>query len=92
MNQCIRIMIIIEGQKESLHSLVKKYALECALEGMVQAISDTKVRVVACGNRDNVDKFIDALHKGVSEKLIDNLEVEPFMKDRDYRGVFRVIE
>ncbi len=92
MNQCVRVTIIVEGTKESVHSFVKEQAKECALEGVVQPLSDTKVRIIACGIRDSIDTFIDALHTGVADNTLDTMEVEPFMKDRDYRGVFRVIE
>lgn len=92
MNQCMRITFIAEGGKESLHSFVRRQAKEFSLEGVVQPFTDDKVRVIVCGPRDNVEDFIDTLYSGANEKMLDNLRVEPIMKDRDYRGVFRVIE
>lgn len=91
MNQCMRITFIIDGDHRKLHTFVQEQAKKYALEGMVQPLSDTRVRVVACGLKESMEDFLDALHYGIAHGFMDALEVEPFLKDRDYRGVFRVI-
>jgi hypothetical protein len=48
--------------------------------------------VIACGAKDDVDLFLDSLYKDASESQLEGVEAEPFIKDRSYRGVFRVIE
>jgi acylphosphatase len=92
MNRCMRITCAVEGNEIGLHTFVQKYAKIFALEGMVQPISDTRVRVVVCGAQDTIEDVVDALHHGVVEQMLSAIEIEPFLKDRDYRGVFRVIE
>jgi len=88
----MRITFIAGGGKDNLHSFVRRYARQFSLEGVVQPLTDNKVRIIVCGPRDKVEDFIDTLYSGITQKKLDDLRVEPFMKDRDYRGVFRVIE
>ena len=92
MKQCMRITFIIGGEKKKLHAFMQDFAEKLQLEGAIQSLSDTKVRVVVCGSKDNVEEFVDAVHIGIAQKKLESLEIEPFLKDRDYRGVFRVIE
>ncbi len=88
----MRIIIHIEGNKDTLRPLVQKLADKLSLEGVVQPVTDTKLRIVACGSKNGMDDFLDALHDKLADGAIDTIEIEPFLKDRDYRGVFRVIE
>jgi len=92
MNRCMRITCSVQNDRSILHSFVQKYAKTFSLEGMVQPISDTAVRVIVCGTQEAIEDFVDALHHGVIEHKLNTIEIEPFLKNRDYRGVFRVIE
>ena len=92
MNQCLRITFVVDVDSDILHSLVHKYAKKLSLEGMVQPITQSQVKVMACGPKDKIDQFLDALYEGVSLKQLHDIEIEPFFKDRDYRGIFRVLE
>lgn len=91
MNKCLRITLEGEIPEGFLRLFIQKHARKLELEGTAQMI-DGKVRVVVCGNVESVDSFLDVLHKGSSTYTPQDIEVEPFLKDRDYRGVFRVIE
>ena len=75
-----------------LRSFVQKYAHTLNIEGTAQLVGSQEVLIVACGTKDKVDSFLDALHKGSKQWLPENILIEPFLKERDYRGVFRVIE
>lgn len=92
MNQCLRITFISKNKTDILCDFVQKHAKKYDLEGMVQSLEDVHVKIIACGSRDNVEMFLDTLHKSAAEKNFEEIEVEPFLKDRDYRGVFRCIE
>jgi len=92
MSQCMRINLIIKGDKSHIQTLVKKYAHEYNLEGLLQSADDRAVKVVACGDGDEIEAFMGALHKEFAKDNLNIAEIEPFLKDRDYRGVFRVIE
>ena len=91
MSQCLRIMVVVEGKKEILDSFIQKQAQKCDIEGMMQPISHSQFRIVACGEKSNIEQFLDVLHNELSEKVIGSIDYEPFLKDKDYRGVFRVI-
>ncbi len=76
-----------------LRSVVQKYAKKLDVEGVAQVVvADKKVRIIACGIKDSVDDFLDILHKSFSQHAIQDVEVEPFTRDKDYRNVFRIIE
>lgn len=93
MNQCLRITFEVPSdKKQSLRSLIQEEAKKCFLEGTVRIMPNAQLKVVACGNKHKVDMFLDAVLKEIQKLRCDGLEIEPFLKDRDYRGVFRVIE
>ncbi len=76
-----------------LKKYIQKKALQLELEGMAQVIKPASiVRIIVYGLKDDVDKFIDFLHKNPGNIVPDAIEVEPFMKESDYRGIFRIVE
>ena len=91
MNKCLRITFSADFPEGFLQSFVQKNARKLDLEGMAQ-VSGDMVRVIACGDKDKVDEFLDLIYKGTSKYIPEYVEVEPFLKDKDYRGVFRIIE
>jgi len=93
MSQCLRITFVVEdSSKLSLSEIIQKEAKKLNLEGVVQAAQIDRLTVVACGLSDKIESFLDLLYKEMALQECNCLEVEPFLKDRDYRGVFRVIE
>jgi len=92
MNQCLRITCIVGRAREFLYNIVAQQAEKLDLEGVILPYNDTSVRVVACGSKEKIEAFLDALHQTAAEKRVDSFEIEPFLKDRDYRGIFRVVE
>ncbi len=94
MVQCLRIFISIVFPKKLLHTIYEK-AKELDLEGTVQTTQHEKysdVRIVICGSKKSIDSFIDFFHVEIADKTFSPAEIEPFIKDRDFRGVFRIIE
>ena len=94
MNKCLKIMIPAIGlPKDFLADFIQKYARKFNLEGIAQMMhAEHKIKIIACGLKEDVDAFLDMLHKGSSKVQLGAIEVEPFVRDKDYRGVFRVIE
>lgn len=92
MSQCMKISLTIRGDKEKIQELLKEYAHEFQLEGVLQSNDEHTVKVVACSTTDEIEGFLAQLHKEFAKDNLEILEIEPFLKDRDYRGVFRVIE
>ena len=93
MSQCLNITFSLKGPKKVLQN-IQKYARALELEGTVQVVNgDGKaVKLLVCGVRDAMDDFVDLLHEDVAHDLIQDIEIEPFMKEKNFRGVFRVIE
>lgn len=92
MKKCLRIIISGDYPESFLRDFVQKHARELNLEGTGQFLDDGGVRVIVCGNKESVDVFLDLLHKGTKDITPDDISMEPFVRDKDYRGIFRVIE
>jgi acylphosphatase len=92
MNKCLKITLTVEIKQGFLQETIQKNARAYELEGMVQQIAEDKVKIIVCGEKEQVDHFVDALHKESLAAGIKDIEIEPHVKDKDYRGVFRVIE
>ncbi len=91
MKQCLKITVFIKATDDFLQDFLRKQATNLGLEGTAQP-ADDRINIIACGNKDNIDLFLDALHKGTPKLKPDFIELEPFFKEKDYRGVFRIIE
>jgi acylphosphatase len=94
MFKCLRISFESEAEGYiAIAHLIQQHAKKFDLEGVVQLIGpEKKVSVIACGLKDNLDAFLDVVYKEFEERPLKDVEVEPFLKDKDYRGVFRIIE
>lgn len=92
MNKCIRFVIEGALPKDFLASHVLKQARHHHLEGIAQQLSENSVRILACGNADDLDNFLDELHRELHDLSVAPFDIIPFLKDRDFRGVFRIIE
>lgn len=91
MNKCLRITVFGECPVDLLTSFIQKNARAFDLEGTASLTDNGHVLIIVCGDKDKVESFLDVLHKGTSEWKPEDVEVEPFLKDKDYRGVFRII-
>jgi len=91
MNQCVRITLIVKASVPLLKNLVQKNAQKLAIEGVGNILLPNTIKIIAHGDRNAIDEFIDTLYNGYKGARPSMIEVEPFVKDRDYRGVFRVI-
>lgn len=92
MSLCIRIRFSVEAGSDAIRVFIQKQAKEFELEGTAHFAHDNNVNMVVCGEREQVDSFIDELHAKSTKFKIDNIELEPFLKTKDYRSSFRVIE
>jgi acylphosphatase len=92
MKKCLRITFSAKVSKK-LYDTIQTHARKLNIEGTAQHIAaENKVKVMACGEREAIDSFLDFLHKENASIDADSIEVEPFLKEKDYRGVFRIIE
>lgn len=92
MSLCLQITFSVDSRSNFLRNFVLKHATKLEVEGTAQLITGDKVKIIACGEKENVDSFIDVIHHNATKFKIENIELEPFIKGKDYRGVFRVIE
>ncbi|BDC34870.1 hypothetical protein Noda2021_08280 [Candidatus Dependentiae bacterium Noda2021] len=91
MKKCIKIVINSTLPEAFVAKHIQKNAKNFELEGLAHKLTD-HVKIVVCGMKDNIDQFTDMLHKELSKIKIHETIIEPFVKDKDYRGVFRILE
>ena len=92
MNHCMRIIVINHKDQHALYSFVKNYAQQSNLEGVVQMMSENQTKLIICGSGEQVEEFVDALHVARYKNIVNGIEIEPFIKDKDYRGILRIID
>lgn len=92
MYKCLKITFTGNLPKGFLQKTILKCARDYPIEGLAQLMTDNLVKIIVCGSLDHVDSFLDELYDEVNDIELDELQVEPFVKDRDFRGVFRVLE
>jgi acylphosphatase len=90
MRKCLIIKIHGNVQSATQKSLIQKSAQSLSIEGTMQNYEDGVV-IYSCGLVDRLDKFIDAIYKAIDKSKINHIETEPFVNEKDYRGVFRII-
>ena len=91
MRKCLKITVLGKVQGVSYRAFVQKNAQTLAIEGTVQNAEDGSVIIYACGGSDNLDKLIDLLYKGTTQSSVKDIVAEPFLNEKDFRGVFRII-
>ncbi len=92
MNKCLKITLTIEIKEGFLQNIIQQQARKNNLEGIVQPLGSDKVKIIVCGEKEQVDSFVDSIHREATGSAIKEIEIEPHVRDKDYRGVFRVIE
>lgn len=78
--------------KKKFLDLLAGEARALQLEGVAHVQLPNTIKIVIVGEKGDIDDFIDFLHREALAHRIESIEVEPFIKDRDYRGIFRIIE
>lgn len=92
MYKCLKITFTANLPKEFLQKAIQNNAKKLKIEGVAQLLMDNIVKIIVCGSMDHVDSFLDYLYKEVNAVHPNEFHIEPFLKDRDYRGVFRIVE
>jgi acylphosphatase len=90
MRKCLIIRAHGNVQPEAYKATIQKNAQALNIEGTIQNQEDG-VLVHVCGLSDNLDKFIDAFYSAIDKSKINDVTTEPFVSEKGYRGVFRII-
>lgn len=91
MRKCIKIIVYGKVKNEAYQTFIQKQALVIGVEGTIKNNDDESVIIHACGTTENLDTLIDYVYKGASGSHVDDVHIEPFINEKDFRGVFRVI-
>lgn len=92
MKKCLKIAVGHKGSGGFVQEIHKK-GTKLGVEGTIQVVpGDEQMSIVVCGLKDQVDQFVDHLHKQAAHEGINEIAIEPYVKTKDYRGAFRIIE
>lgn len=91
MKRCVKITVSGKVQNVSYRAFAQKKAQVLGIEGTVQNAENGCVVIYGCGPSEQLDTFIDHLYEGTPDTQIKELTVEPFINEKDFRGVFRII-
>jgi acylphosphatase len=92
MKKCLKITLVSNNIDGGFKDSVQGAARKLDLEGTMQFVEPNELIIIACGEKDNIDSFLDNLHQGLGINVPDDVQVEPFLKEKDYRGIFRILE
>ena len=92
MKKCLKITLVSKMLGGGLRDSIQAAARKLNVEGTVQCVEPNEIVIIACGLKDNIDGFLDILHEGFGVNVPEDVLVEPFLKRKDYRGIFRILE
>jgi len=91
MKRCLKIKVTGKVQGVFYREFAQKSAQKLQIEGTAQNMEDSSVLIQVCGTSEKLDDFIDELYKGSKQSKVDDVETEPLIQEKDFRGVFRII-
>jgi len=92
MYKCVKLQVICsKNYPQELIPFVEQAAKKSAIEGSLVVKAPQLIEILAAGTKQSVDAFIEQVESSVGQYSDVELEIEPAFKERDYRGVFRVI-
>ncbi len=92
MKKCLKITLVSKMLERWLRDSIQTAARKLDVEGTVQFVEPNEIVIIACGSKDNIDGFLDNIHQGFGVNIPEDVLVEPFLKEKDYRGIFRILE
>jgi acylphosphatase len=92
MKKCVKIMLEGTFPVDYMHKVVLQQARKIGIGGICQMIEGQGVRIIASGTAEQIDDLIDVLYKKSTQKVATGFSIESFLNEKDFRGVFRVIE
>jgi acylphosphatase len=92
MKKCLKITLVSKTLGVELRDSIQVAARKLDLEGTVQFVEPNGIVIIACGSKENIDGFLDNIHQGFGAHVPEDVLVEPFLKEKDYRGIFRILE
>ena len=72
-----RLTILVSGQVQGVgfRAFVKRTALDLALSGYAENLSDGRVEVVAEGDKSDLEYLLVKLKNGPAHAVVDNLDI-----------------
>ena len=91
MRKGVKIFITGKFNHKIFDEFVLKLASQLGIQGSLQVFDNNTLVVYAIGEMENIEFLIDDIYGEASGASIEELSVKPLDEDRDFRGIFRVI-
>lgn len=91
MSRCLKVLIKINDWRPEFSHDIQRQAQKTKVEGQIQLINPQQLKLIVCGKNDQLDEFIDYIFDLFISSGVSIEALEPFLKERDYRGIFRII-
>lgn len=92
MKKCLKITFIAKGSDSKVYEAMQAAARDLELEGTAQVNDSHEIIIIVCGAKEKIDNFLDKVHEGFGQMIPEDVQIEPFLKEKDYRGIFRILE
>ena len=89
--RCVKVVFDVKTYQSVLLEKIQSEAHARALEGCLIVHHPNTIKIVVCGTGDAVELFVDFIYAVMAAYEGNQMAVDAFLKDKDYRGVFRVI-
>lgn len=89
--RCLRVGLEIQDVDKFDADFFQKLAKSLEIEGFME-INGQNIQIHMCGPLNRIDEFMDHIHKIHKRFSNTDLVIEPFLKTKDFRGIFRVIK
>ncbi|MBT3828069.1 hypothetical protein HOL34_03775 [bacterium] len=91
MKKCLSLEFFMEAFPAGFDKKLLRKARLLEVEGYLRVKHDGQTRLELYGDKDQVDCFVVFVEGLLDEQTLNTFMVEPHTKNRDFRGVFRVI-
>lgn len=91
MSRCIKMTFSVNRTNDKFLHTLQNQAQKCNLEGLVMANTPETIKIIACGGSSDLEVFLDTIDEIIADQGGHDIMIDPFLKDKDYRGVFRIM-
>lgn len=93
MRKCVKMIISDFSDIDALYKMLKKKVDFKRVEGVANVSDEheNEVELIVYGSKEAIDDVVDAIDTLAMDEEM-SVSVEPFLKEEDFRGIFRFIQ
>jgi acylphosphatase len=91
MKKFLKITVFGTLKGTEYRSFVQKKAEQLNIAGTIQYANDQQIIILAEGDQEAIEDFIDYLYEGTKKSIIEKIETTPYLESKQFRGLFRIL-